>query len=77
MTAPRAVVSYSWGGESHKNWVRDLATMLRGDGVKAVLDQWHVVPGDQLSSFMERGGRENDYVLIICTPSYRLRSDKR
>ena len=77
MTAPRAFVSYSWDDDSHKEWVRVLATQLSGDGVATVLDQWHAVPGDQLSAFMEREIRENHYVLIICTPNYRLKSDER
>lgn len=77
MTAPRAFVSYSWDSESQKEWVHALATQLRGDGVATVLDQWHAVPGDQLSAFMEREIRESDYVLIICTPSYKSRSDGR
>ena len=77
MTAPRAFVSYSWDDESHKEWVRVLATQLRGDGVATVLDQWHAIPGDQLSAFMEKGIRENHYVLIVCTPNYRFKSDGR
>ena len=77
MTASRAFVSYSWDDDSHKEWVRVLATHLRGDGVATVLDQWHAVPGDQLSAFMEREIRENHYVLIVCTPNYRLKSDGR
>ena len=77
MTAPRAFVSYSWDNESHKAWVATLATDLRRDGIDTILDQWHAVPGDQLTAFMEREIRENDYVLITCTPNYRLKSDER
>ena len=77
MSAPRAFISYSWDDDSHKQWVADLATDLRNDGVDAKLDQWHAVPGDQLPVFMEREIRENDYVLIVCTPNYRLKSDAR
>ena len=77
MTPPRAFVSYSWDDDSHKAWVRELATALRSDGVDTTLDQWHAVPGDQLPAFMEEEIRENDYVLIICTPNYRLKSDER
>ena len=60
MSAPRAFISYSWDDDSHKQWVADLATDLRNDGVDAKLDQWHAVPGDQLPVFMEREIREND-----------------
>jgi hypothetical protein len=47
------------------------------DGVKVTLDQWDTVPGDQLPEFMERAIRESDYVLIVCTPRYKERSDNR
>jgi hypothetical protein len=42
-----------------------------------VIDKWIVVPGDQLPQFMERSIRENSYVLIVCTPNYKLKSDNR
>lgn len=77
MSNPKAFVSYSWDDDSHKEWVAQLATDLRKDGVETILDQWHAAPGDQLPAFMEREIRENDYVLIICTPNYRLKSDQR
>lgn len=74
---PTAFISYSWDDDDHKAWVRGLATRLRVDGVDVTLDQWHVAPGDQLPQFMERAVRENDFVLIVCTPRYKERSDKR
>lgn len=77
MTNPKAFLSYSWEDDLHKTWVAELATQLRGDGVETVLDQWHAVPGDQLPAFMEREIRQNDHVLIICTPTYRTKSDGR
>ncbi len=74
---PKAFISYSWDSEDHKKWVRDLAVRLRRDGVDVVLDQWHAIPGDQLPAFMERAVRENDFVLIICTPRYKGKADAR
>lgn len=74
---PRAFISYSWDSEEHKQWVRDLAAKLRQDGVDVMLDQWGVAPGDQLPEFMERSLRENDFILIICTPQYKKKSDER
>ena len=74
---PRAFMSYSWDDEPHKIWVRDLATRLRTHGVDVTLDQWHSVAGDQLPEFMEKAIRGNDFVLIICTPRYKDRSDRR
>lgn len=77
MSNPKTFVSYSWDNDFHKEWVLQLATDLRNDGVETILDQWHAVPGDQLPAFMEREIRENDYVIIVCTPNYKLKSDGR
>lgn len=73
----KTFVSYAWDGDSHKAWVAKLATRLRADGVETRLDQWHAVPGDQLPQFMEREIRDNSYVVIICTPKYKQKSDSR
>ncbi len=76
-TVPNTFVSYSWDTNAHKQWVHDLASRLRGLGVNVTLDQWHAVPGDQLPEFMERAIRDNDFVLLICTPKYKSKSDNR
>ena len=77
MSNPKAFVSYSWDDAPHKERVATLATELRGDGIETMLDQWHAIPGDQLPAFMEKEIRENDYVLITCTPNYKLKTDER
>lgn len=76
-SAPTTFISYSWDDDAHKAWVNQLATRLRSDGIDVVLDQWHAAPGDQLPAFMERAIRDNQYVLVICTPGYKGRSDER
>jgi TIR domain len=43
-THPTAFISYSRDDEAHKEWVKDLATQLRTDGVEALLDEWHSAP---------------------------------
>jgi len=70
-------MSYSWDSEEHKAWVRELAAKLREHGVNVTLDRWTVAPGDQLPRFMETSVRENEFVLIVCTPNYKWRSDSR
>lgn len=74
---PSAFVSYSWDNEDHKRWALELASRLRGVGVETILDQWHAIPGDQLPAFMESAVRKSEHVLIICTPRYKERSDRR
>lgn len=74
---PLTFISYAWESDELKDWVKDLATQLRAEGIDAKLDQWEVVPGDQLPLFMEKSVRDNDYVLIICTPKYKIKSENR
>jgi hypothetical protein len=74
---PKAFISYSWDDASHKTWVREFATRLRNDGIETILDQWHSAPGEQLPAFMEQAVRDNDFVLIVCTPKYRAKFDNR
>lgn len=74
---PKAFISYSWDSDEHRDWVRNLATRLRSEGIEVTLDQWHLAPGDPLPEFMERAVRENDFVLLICTPNFKTRADDR
>ena len=74
---PSVFVSYSWDGEAHRAWVRSLAERLRRDGTDAKLDQWEMAPGDQIPEFMEGSIRDNDFVVVICTPRYKARADGR
>lgn len=74
---PTAFVSYAWDSKDHKAWVKELCTLLRADGVDVRLDQWDVVPGDQLPSFMERNIRDSKFVIIVCTPRYKEKSHSR
>ncbi|KKK78010.1 hypothetical protein LCGC14_2847860, partial [marine sediment metagenome] len=74
---PTAFISYSWDNQEYKTWVKSIASKLRADGIDVKLDQWEVVPGDQLPDFMEKSIREADYVLIFCTPNYKNKSEKR
>jgi hypothetical protein len=74
---PKTFLSYAWESDEHRNWVRDLATRLRSNGVDVMLDQWALHPGDELPQFMEGAIRDNDYVLLVCTPYYAKRSNQR
>jgi len=77
MKIPKVFISYAWESEEIKAWAKDFATKLRTKGINAKLDQWEVLPGDQLPHFMEKSVRDNDYVLIICTPTYKSKSENR
>jgi uncharacterized NAD(P)/FAD-binding protein YdhS len=76
-TVPKTFISYSWDDDAHKEWVKRLAIRLRTDGVNVTLDRWHSAPGDQIPAFMDRAVRENDFVIAICTPRFKEKSDGR
>lgn len=68
-------ISYSWEDNEHREWVKRLATQLRSDGVSVLLDQWEMAPGDQLPEFMSQAISQSKYVVIVCTPRYKYRSE--
>ncbi len=74
---PNVFISYSWEEDSHNTWVKLFAEKLINDGINAKLDKWDLVPGDQITDFMEKSVRENDFVLVLCTPKYKEKSDNR
>jgi hypothetical protein len=75
--SPKVFISYSWDNRQHSAWVNKLATDLRKSGIETILDQWGLAPGARLRSFMEKGIRENEFVLIVCTESYKERFDQK
>jgi tetratricopeptide (TPR) repeat protein len=75
--SPKAFISYSWDDDAHSAWVLELATRLREDGVDVTLDRGHAVPDDQLPALMERVVHENDFVITICTPKFKVKADGR
>ena len=72
----RVFISYAWEDDV-KIWVKKFADRLRSDGVEVHLDQSDLVPGDRLPKFMEEQITSSDYVLIICTPAYKKKANKR
>ncbi|OWU65634.1 MAG: hypothetical protein CBB60_003665 [Armatimonadetes bacterium Cent15-Ar3] len=75
MTAPSVFISYSHDSDAHKAWVLRLATDLRERGVDASLDQWELVPGQDVAAFMQKGILEADRVLLVCSSAYVTKSE--
>ena len=76
--APRAFLSYSWDSPGHKQWVLDLANRLQAEGgVEIILDRWYLLPGKDKTVFMEKGIAESDFVIVVCTPDYAERANRR
>jgi hypothetical protein len=73
---PRVFISYSHDSDLHKEWVRKLASDLRGSGVDAILDQWDIRLGDDLAVFMESGITSADRVIAVCSENYVLKANE-
>ena len=75
--APKAFISYSWDDEGHKAWVLNLANRLRSNGVDVILDRYYLTAGKSVTHFVENSLRDAQKVIIIFTPNYKLKADKR
>ena len=73
---PRAFISYSHDSPAHKSWVLKLASDLRAIGVDVFLDQWDLVPGQDVSLFMQRGIAEADRVVLVCSAPYVSKAEQ-
>jgi hypothetical protein len=74
-SAPRVFVSYSHDSPAHKQWVASLSSRLRASGIDALLDQWDLNLGDDVTQFMEAGVSSSDRVLVVCTDEYVRKAD--
>lgn len=76
---PKVFVSYSWSGEEHEKKVLDLATTLRTHGVDAILDKWHLKPGQDKYVFMESMVKDANVVkvIVVCDKRYQEKADSR
>ena len=67
----RVFISYAWEDDDYRQWVAQLASQLRNDGVDARLDRWHLQRGQTIPEFMNSEVRKADKVLVLCSPQYR------
>lgn len=74
---PVVFISYSWDSEDHKKWILALAVRLAADGIKVILDRFHLRPGKNLQHFVEQSIEQAHRIIIVFTPNYKLRADKR
>ncbi len=67
---PKCFISYSHDSDAHKTWVSNLYARLRKNGVDAILDQWDLRPGGNLSTFIESASKTTNRVICICSEAY-------
>jgi hypothetical protein len=74
---PRVFTSYSHDSPTHEQRVLGLSDRLRRDGVDAILDQYESAPPEGWPAWMEHQIREADFVLVVCSETYRRRVEGR
>lgn len=77
LDTPIVFISYSWDDEDHKSWILSLAKKLRENGVKVILDRYELGPGKNMLHFIDNAILTADKVVIIFTPNYKLKAEKR
>jgi len=74
---PTVFISYSWDDETHKDWILNLTKRLFDKGINVLLDRMELRPGKNMIHFMESSIPKSNKVLIIFTPNYKLKAEKR
>ncbi len=74
---PKVFISYSWDDEEHKKWVSSFAQKLIENDIEIILDQFDLTPGKNLIHYVETAISKSDRIIVIFTPNYRLKADKR
>jgi len=76
---PKVFISYSQDSPEHSARVLELANALRGHGVDAELDQYHVRPEHGWPHWCAEQLREEnaEFVLLVCTETYRKRVENK
>lgn len=73
--APRVFISYSHDSSDHEASVLELAQHLRADGIDCWIDRFESSPAAGFPRWMQQQIGLADYVLLICTATYRKRFD--
>ena len=69
-------ISYCWESDEHIQWVLYLYKKLRDNGINAKIDQDEINHKTiNLNTFMLNNIKDNDYVLVILTPTYAQKAN--
>ncbi|MBV8312529.1 MAG: TIR domain-containing protein [Planctomycetaceae bacterium] len=72
--SPSAFISYSHDSAEHAARVLDLADALCDGGIDVILDRYvHPAPAEGWPRWMERNLDAAQFVLMVCTATYRRR----
>ncbi|MCM3412698.1 toll/interleukin-1 receptor domain-containing protein [Metabacillus litoralis] len=76
MEQKTAFISYSWDSEEHKQWVMDLANLLRRNRVDATIDRFITQSNTtNLNTMMVSNIKNNDFLIVVLTKKFAEKSD--
>lgn len=67
---PIVFISYSHDSKEHQDRVLNFSNRLRNQGIDCILDQYEDSPPEGWPKWMDRGVKNSDFVLVVCTESY-------
>jgi len=70
-------MSYSHDDDAHRDWVLQLASRLRANGVDVCLDRWDVTLGGNLAQYMERAADDVYRVIAVVSETYSRKCNDR
>ncbi len=70
-------MSYSHDDDEHRDWVLQLSSRLRGNGVDVCLDRWDLNLGGNLAHFMERAADDEYRVIAVVSETYSRKCNDR
>jgi hypothetical protein len=79
MNSNKLFISYCWSSTEHEEWVVNLASELRENGVDVLLDKWDLKEGHDANAFMERMVTDKDIhkVILVLDKVYADKANKR
>jgi SEFIR domain len=73
---PSVFISYSHDSGHHVDRVLALADQLRADSIDVRLDQYEPAPPAGWPAWMQQQVSTTDFVVLVCTPTFRRRFDR-
>lgn len=79
MTKPFVFISYAWESDAFRAQVKALCDYLRANGVAVVVDFDHAISPPEVgwTTWMQHSIEDAALVLVVCSPSYKPRFEKR
>ncbi len=79
MSEPKLFISYCWSSTEHEEWVLQLGTELRENGVNVILDKWDLKEGNDANAFMEKMVTDKDIkkVILVIDEKYSEKANSR